>query len=76
MVGQGWAYGVLRTERRVKVGMVNRSNGYEVRVLEMNTGQGGIGIGVQDYMECNTPPYICFFPVCTDQVEPSCDFLF
>ena len=31
MVRQGWAYAVPRMERRVKVGMENRSSGYEVR---------------------------------------------
>ena len=42
-------------ESRLKVRM-ERSNGYEVRVLEMNMGQGGAGIGVpvQCYTECNT----------------------
>ena len=47
---------VGHTESRVKVRMENRkSNGYEVRVLETNMVQGGVGIGVpvQCCMECN-----------------------
>ena len=46
-VGEGQAYEVLRTES---------SNGYEVRVLETNMGQGGAGIRVLVWccMECNT----------------------
>ena len=41
-----------------KVKMENRSNKYEVRVLEINMGQGGAGIRVlvQCCTECNTMP--------------------
>ena len=56
-VGQSRAYGVLRMESRVKVGMENRKkgNGYEARVSGMNMGQGGAGIGVlvRCCTECN-----------------------
>ena len=47
-VRQGWAYRVLRTESRVKVRMENRNvmDTQQGRVLEMNMGQGGTGIGV------------------------------
>ena len=55
-VRQDQAYGVPRTESRVEVRMENtKSNGYKVRVLETNLGEGGVGIRVpvQCCMECN-----------------------